>query len=203
MGSLFLAAKVEECGRAAKDVVNVFHRLQQKRRDGAAHPPPMPTASPEFAAWKEALLHVEGCILKELGFSLYSLRSHPHRYLPYFVQVLGGSASLAQRAFAYLNDSMRLDLCVRHKSETLACAALYMAARATATPLPMAPPWFALFSPTTSMAELQRVGAAMVSLYDRPKVTWLPSLRAGAATPATAAPPTATDATSAAERRAP
>lgn len=32
MASLFLAAKIEECNRRLRDVLNVFHHLKQKRK---------------------------------------------------------------------------------------------------------------------------------------------------------------------------
>ena len=32
MASLFLAAKIEECNRRLRDILNVFHHLKQKRK---------------------------------------------------------------------------------------------------------------------------------------------------------------------------
>ena len=52
-------------------------------------------------------------MLKELGFDLYSVMVHPHSFLLYFTRVLRCSEHIAQRAWGYLNDAMRLDLCVR------------------------------------------------------------------------------------------
>ena len=46
-----------------------------------------------------------------------------------FKQALEGSQELARNAWAYLNDSLRLDLCVRFRAESIACAAIYLASR--------------------------------------------------------------------------
>lgn len=45
------------------------------------------------------------------------------------LQVLQCEKDMAQKAWNYLNDSLRLDCCVRFKAELVACAAIYMAAR--------------------------------------------------------------------------
>jgi len=63
---------------------------------------------------------------------------HPHKFLLYYIEYLKKSGmqvqdsatkNLAQHAWAYLNDSMRLDLCVRHDTNNVACAAILIASR--------------------------------------------------------------------------
>jgi cyclin L len=59
------------------------------------------------------------------------------QFILYYIKVLEGRRGqeakgmreLAQRAWNYLNDSLRLDCCVRYKAELVACAAIFMAAR--------------------------------------------------------------------------
>jgi len=75
------------------------------------------------------LLEIEKYILKELGFTFYNIMDHPHKFILYYVKILDGSTELAQRAWNYLNDSLRLDCCVRYRAEAIASAAIYMAAR--------------------------------------------------------------------------
>ena len=86
--------------------------------------------------FKEELLLCERHILKELGFSLYTIMDHPHKYLLYYTKLLNGSHELSQIAWNYLNDSMRLDLSLRYLSKEIACAAIYMSARQIGFPLP-------------------------------------------------------------------
>jgi hypothetical protein len=43
----------------------------------------------------------------------YAVMVHPHNYLLYYTKLLRGSVDVAQRAWGYLNDSLRLDLCCR------------------------------------------------------------------------------------------
>ena len=48
--------------------------------------------------FKEELLLAERHILKELGFSLYTIMDHPHKYLLYYTKLLNGSHDLSQIA---------------------------------------------------------------------------------------------------------
>ena len=86
------------------------------------------------------------------------------QFILYYVRALGGGDALAQSAWSYLNDSLRLDLCCRHAAETIACAALLLAARDTRFALPAGVPWTQVFS--SSRAEVEAVAARIDSLYD-------------------------------------
>ena len=90
----------------------------------------------QYTAWKNQLIMIERYILKELGFSLYNIMDHPHKYILYFVKVLNGTEELANAAWAYLNDSMRLDVSLRFEAQTIACAAIFLASRKIGFPLP-------------------------------------------------------------------
>jgi hypothetical protein len=116
----------------------------------------------QYSQWKAELIMMERFILKELGFSLYGCTDAPHKYILYFVKLLcptqkeeqkevtqtqtkaqgqmqtqtAGAEELANCAWAYLNDSMRLHLCLTVDAGTIACAALFLAARQLGVPLP-------------------------------------------------------------------
>jgi cyclin L len=95
---------------------------------------------------KNALIKTERCMLEEMGFIIYV--EHPHKYLLQYLSILnqGPNAKLAQKAWNYMNDSLRETLCVRFKPETIAVACIYMAARVLGIFLPESPhPWWELF----------------------------------------------------------
>lgn len=176
MAALFLAAKVEEVPRRMRDILNVVYHLKLRRQGKADRP--LVLGGVLYTRWKLELIKTERFILKELGFSLYNLMEHPHAFILYYVAALNGSATLANRAWAFLNDSLRLDLCVRYRAEAIACAAINLAARTTGEPLPRELPWWEVFG--TTAGEMEAICEAMLRLYAAPHHKWLPSLRPGA-----------------------
>lgn len=176
MAALFLAAKVEEVPRRMRDILNVTYHLKLRRQGKADRP--LVLGGSLYTRWKVELIKTERFILKELGFSLYNLMEHPHAFILYYVAALNGSATLANRAWAFLNDSLRLDLCVRNRAEAIACAAINLAARTTGEPLPRELPWWEVFG--TTAAEMEGICEAMLRLYAVPHQRWLPPLRPGA-----------------------
>ncbi|KAL3660095.1 hypothetical protein V7S43_015016 [Phytophthora oleae] len=173
---LFLAAKVEEKPKRIKDVVGVFYAMFRRRKwkrstvsqqlvdlDGAT-----------FAQWRMWLIMVERQVLIDLGFSVYNVTEHPHKYVLYYVKVLDGSSKLAQQAWGYINDSLRSDLCVRYKAQIIACAAIFLASRFQSVALPENPPWYALFG--VDKSQLYAVSVAIMELYKQEKVQWLEPL---------------------------
>jgi transcription initiation factor TFIIIB Brf1 subunit/transcription initiation factor TFIIB len=198
MAALFLAGKVEENTRRMRDVLNVCYACRARRTAAAAAASggggPAPAAAPRtlvlggelYTTWKAALIRTERFLLKELGFSVYAVsEEHPHKFVLYYVRALGGGPQLAQAAWAYLNDSLRTDACVRHRSEAIACAALYLAARDTGFALPKAVPWAAVFSSSSSSSsgssEVEDIAARILARVHAPRAGWLPSLRPGGA----------------------
>jgi hypothetical protein len=176
MGALYLAGKVEECCRPMRPIVNGCYAAMQRRK--GARPSPPQLGGRLYLLWKAGLIHAERDILKELGFQVYQgvSQQHAHKFLLYFVRFLGGSAVLAQAAWSHLNDSLRLDLCLRYPPEVIACAAIALGAQRTRFPLPQGVPWHAVFG--ASQQDLQAVCAAIEGLYAaQAPVGWLPSLR--------------------------
>ena len=111
--------------------------------------------------FKEELLLAERHILKELGFSLYTIMDHPHKYLLYYTKVLNGSHDLSQIAWNYLNDSMRLDLSLRYLSKEIACAAIYLSARKIRFPLP--DEWWIFM--TSDFDKVKDIAESILGLY--------------------------------------
>ena len=116
-GSLFLAAKVEECPRKVRDVLNVFNHLEQKRTD-AASIVPLDIYSQKYLTLKERLIRAEREILKELGFILYT--EHPHKFILNYCKLLTlerDTPRLAQHAWNFINDSQRTNVCIKFAPE--------------------------------------------------------------------------------------
>jgi hypothetical protein len=86
--------------------------------------------------WKQEAIEIEREILSTLGFQVYEVIDHPHSYLLYIIKLIHGSTELAQVAWNYLNDSMRLSLTIRFNSVYIACSAIFLASRKLGFPLP-------------------------------------------------------------------
>ncbi len=175
MAAVFLAAKVEENARRASDVINVFTLLASRRRGSG--PSLLDQPSPAYESTKAALCATEAVILKELGFDMYALTSHPHKLLLLFGELLRAPHEVVQAAWNHVNDSFRLDVCVRVPPETVACAGLLLAATNAGMGLPQSPPWHALLAPATAKEDLYAIADEIRSLYVTEAAAWLPSLR--------------------------
>eukprot|EP00743_Colponemidia_sp_Colp-15_P010261 GILK01011283.1.p1 GENE.GILK01011283.1~~GILK01011283.1.p1 ORF type:complete len:282 (-),score=39.11 GILK01011283.1:167-967(-) len=179
MASLFLATKVEETPKQIRHVVCVFYHLEKKaellsKATEAADTlvqqvPVLDLTSQKFFDMQDELVKTERVILKELGFMLYIITNHPHKFILQYIKVLDASKEIAQCAWNFLNDSMRTTLCVRFPPEVLACSAIFLASRFMQYRLPDHLKWWELFD--TSRSQLEEVSAEILSLYKRPKIT--------------------------------
>lgn len=173
MGCMLLAMKIEEDPRQPRAVVLVFHRMFE-RRIGVEPASVIPPES--LRALRDEMLRVELHVLKELGFGFYNIMDHPHKFILYYLKVLelDIEGDVSQRAWNYVNDSLRTDLSLRFRSEVIACAAIYMASRSLEIKLPDHPPWWALFN--ADMQEMGQICNTILALYHRPKVGFLEPL---------------------------
>lgn len=147
------AAQIEESPRRVHDVVNVMHHIEC-RRAGAPSIPLNPNGE-EFLALRVDLVKAERSILYELGFCVHA--QHPHKLIVNYLHVLGLDAhtELAQRAWNYLNDSLRTPLLVCVPHAVLACACILLATRHHALALPESPPWWRVFDvPSAAILEV-------------------------------------------------
>lgn len=174
MGSILLASKMEEQPKMIREVIFLFYYIFHTRRQ-IAEPRTLDIGGPIYTKWKNEIVNMERYILKELGFCLYRIMDHPHKYILYFVKILDGSTELAQVAWNYLNDSMRLDLCLRYQPKVLSATAIYMASRKIGRSLPGEKcAWYTLMG--TDLDTMNSIASEIVALYHENKVQWLEPL---------------------------
>ena len=137
----FLASKLEEAPCRARNVLNVFHRMERRREGRSLQT--LDAASQKYADLKADLYRCERKILAEFGFTAQV--EIPHKFAINYMQTLEAPPALFQEAFDLVNDSLRTTLCVRFSASTIACGAIFLAARRQGVALPEAPPWFELF----------------------------------------------------------
>jgi hypothetical protein len=136
MGCFLLASKTEERLLTLKEVIYTYHSLYFETRK--IYPKTeLEIGSELYLQWKNVLISIERVILSSLGFLLYEGGiDHPHQYLLYIIKLIHGTQELAQVAWNYCNDSMKLNLEIRYNSAYIACAAIFLASREISFPLP-------------------------------------------------------------------
>ncbi|KAM9501114.1 cyclin-L1-like isoform 1-T1 [Clarias gariepinus] len=168
MACVNLSSKIEESPRRARDVINVFYHLKRGGRKSA----PL-ILDQNYINTKNQVIKAERRVLKELGFCVHV--KHPHKMIVMYLQVLECEKDqvLVQTAWNYMNDALRTDVFVRFEPETIACACIYLAARALQIPLPTKPHWFLLFG--ASECDIREICISTLKLYSRrkPDVTQL------------------------------
>ena len=88
MGSLLLAAKIEEFPILLRDIILAFHKIYCNRSPQHSRQE-LDVGGKAYLQWKSALITIERYILKELGFSFYSILDHPHKFLIVYLKVNG------------------------------------------------------------------------------------------------------------------
>ncbi|KQK16617.1 hypothetical protein BRADI_1g29537v3 [Brachypodium distachyon] len=96
---------------------------------------------------------------------------HPHKFISNYLATLE-APELTQEAWNLANDSLRTTLCVRFKSEVVACGVVYAAARRHRVPLPEDPPWWTVFD--ADEAGIQEVCKVLAHLYSLLKAQYIP-----------------------------
>ncbi|XP_034718734.1 cyclin-L1a isoform X2 [Etheostoma cragini] len=164
MACINLASKIEEAPRRVRDVINVFHHLRQIR--GKKTPSSL-ILDQNYINTKNQVIKAERRVLKELGFCVHV--KHPHKIIVMYLQVLEceKNQTLVQTAWNYMNDTLRTNVFVRFQAETIACACIFLAARALQIPLPSKPNWYLLFG--ASDDDVKEVCITTLKLYTRKK----------------------------------
>lgn len=167
MSCLCLASKIEEEPRRIRDVINVFRDIKQHSADEERTPMILDQT---YTNQKNLVIKAERRVLKELGFCVHV--KHPHKLIVMYLQVLGfeKNQQFMQKAWNYMNDSLRTDVFLRHNPETIACACIDLTARIINIPLPSTPSWFGLFKVTEG--DIIDICYRVLDLYsrDRPNV---------------------------------
>lgn len=180
--ALLLASKLEEHHRRLRDVIIVFHRLEMRAVVMDCGVPmyvggPVPSLdSAGRDAMKQEIMRVERLILHELGWVVYLLLEHPHKYVIQFVKSVVRSpqsrvVAIAEKAWGYLNDSTRTVLCCMHAPHKITTASIYLATCDMNIKLPSNPPWWTLFD--TELHELESISKMMLSLYKQPPARYI------------------------------
>ncbi|GAB4835881.1 Cyclin-L1-1 [Ancistrocladus abbreviatus] len=164
---VWLASKLEESPRKARQILIVFHRMECRRENlPIGH---LDLYSKKYAELKMDLIRTERHLLKEMGFICHV--EHPHKFISNYLATLETPAELRQEAWNLANDSLRTTLCVRFKSEVVACGVVYAAARRFQVPLPENPPWWKAFDAEKS--GIDEVCRVLAHLYSRPKAKYM------------------------------
>ncbi|XP_021743952.1 cyclin-L1-1-like [Chenopodium quinoa] len=168
---VWLASKLEESPRKARQVLFVFHRMECRRENLPVQH--LDLYSKKYSELKMELIRTERHLLKEMCFICHV--EHPHKFISNYlapVLELKEPSNLRQDAWNLGNDSLQTTLCVRFKSEVVACGVVYAAAGRFGVPLPENPPWWKVFDADKSgIDEVCRVPA---HLYSRPKAKYIP-----------------------------
>ncbi|XP_028780830.1 cyclin-L1-1 isoform X3 [Neltuma alba] len=164
---VWLASKLEESPRKARQVIIVFHRMECRREKLPIEH--LDLYSKKYVDLKMELSRTERHILKEMGFICHV--EHPHKFISNYLATLETPEELRQEAWNLANDSLRTTLCVRFKSEVVACGVVYAAARRFQVPLPESPPWWKAFDAEKS--GIDEVCRVLAHLYSLPKAQYL------------------------------
>lgn len=165
--SVWLASKLEENPRKARQVIIVFHRMECRREVLPIEH--LDLFSKKFSELKVEVSRTERHILKEMGFVCHV--EHPHKFISNYLATLETPLELRQEAWNLANDSLRTTLCVRFKSEVVACGVVYAAARRFQIPLPENPPWWKAFD--AEKAGIDEVCRVLAHLYSLPKAKYI------------------------------
>ncbi|CAN6975842.1 unnamed protein product [Brassica rapa subsp. trilocularis] len=96
---------------------------------------------------------------------------HPHKFISNYLATLETPPELRQEAWNLANDSLRTTLCVRFRSEVVACGVVYAADRRFQVPLPENPPWWKAFD--SDKSGIDQVCSVLAHLYSLPKAQYI------------------------------
>ncbi|WVZ87204.1 hypothetical protein U9M48_033883 [Paspalum notatum var. saurae] len=164
---VWLAGKLEESPRKSKHIIFVFHRMECRRENLPIEF--LDVFSKKYSELRDDLIRTERHLLKEMGFICHV--EHPHKFISNYLATLE-APQLTQEAWNLANDSLRTAVCVRFKSEVVACGVVYAAARRHHVPLPEDPPWWTVFD--ADEAGIQEVCRVLARLYSLPKSQYIP-----------------------------
>jgi len=124
MTSLYLATKLQEEKRRHRDILNIFDRIIKRRQPNPLNKEfcILDPCSKRYQRWKEYLLKLELIILRDLGYYINIIL--PHDYLLQCIKYLN-APTLAEDAWSYINDSLRIYQLSLTKPKIIACSSIY------------------------------------------------------------------------------
>lgn len=139
--------------------MNVFHHMKQVRSGKVIKPM---SVDETYYDTKNQVIKAERRMLKELGFCIHV--KHPHKIIFIYLQAMECTQlELSQKAWNFMNDSLRTDIFLRYTPENIVCACIYLAARELKIPLPQSPPWFTIFG--ADEESLKEICVRILHLY--------------------------------------
>lgn len=177
MAALFLASKIEEYPRKAREVIDVFTYVISRKLKCEIE-----LRYQEHERVREDLITAERRLLKTLGFNLLS--SYPHKIIITYYNAIvfkldpernvwreHVNQRILQRAWNYCNDSLRLDVYLRFTKEAVAFACIQMACEDLQMTFPKSTDgreWYCLFVADDS--EVKKSIDMIRSFYKRDKL---------------------------------
>jgi hypothetical protein len=76
-----------------------------------------------------------------------------------------------QEAWNLVNDSLRVPICIRFRTATIACACIHLAARRVSVPMPENPPWWQIAG--AAIVDMEEIALEILSLYTLPKPVYI------------------------------
>ena len=122
-----------------------------------------------FNKIKENIINIELIIMKELGYNMEFYSNHPHKYLIHFLKYINKSRDLLQKSWSCLNDMYRTSLIVNYSPNSLACAAIFLAARLNYFFLPQKVEWWKLFK--VNYDDICNIVSETLLLYENNQVS--------------------------------
>ncbi|XP_953557.1 cyclin, putative [Theileria annulata] len=170
----FIACKLEENHRKLEQIAKIFEFLKYYEDKYYKY------SIENENKLKKEILEIEKQILIGFAFRLDKIIVSPHRYILQYTYTLFHNLDkysshtvdkLAQRAWGYLNDSMRTSLCCMIKPAAISVGCIYLAATSLGIPLKKETMWFKVFE--TTWEEIVIVCKTMYSLYSMGKPKYL------------------------------
>ncbi|KAJ2666384.1 hypothetical protein IW148_000868 [Coemansia sp. RSA 1199] len=163
LGTLFLACKAEENPQTIRNIINVVDIVVKRDR---GYPEVVTDGyDSEYYELKNEMVIGEMQVLRRLAFNVqvelpYGLLANYLRSLE-----LTDQERVPQLAWNYVNDLLRTPVYVCFQPETIACGAIFLAARECSVGLPTSPPWWAVFD--ANAEDVVQVAKAIRALQAR------------------------------------
>ncbi|KAJ3105347.1 hypothetical protein HK100_003909, partial [Physocladia obscura] len=131
LASIFLASKLEETVKKAKDLILValhnLHHLQHTNFYLHAQRSPPAYDSPELDAYKRRIINQERRILEALCFDFHAIK-HAHKPVIQFTKMHNLPVYVARKAWFIADKSYDCSVCIHYPAHFIALAAIYLAA---------------------------------------------------------------------------